>query len=146
MNEPSLSCGPLEAADTYRLTWLRTFHHPIAVRVARRDRAFDLVGLELNGAGGYGPGTVMRRVQKTLSRGDWGSVEAAITQAAFWRMPTKPNDDARGADGSEWIFEGRRDSGYHIVVRWSPDGGAYRRLGLTLVQLAGLAVPPDELY
>ena len=28
-----------------------------------------------------------------------------------------------GVDGAQWIFEGVKDSTYHVVDRWSPDNG-----------------------
>jgi hypothetical protein len=35
MGEPSLSCGLPSEEEVYRFLWLRTFHHPIAVRIVR---------------------------------------------------------------------------------------------------------------
>src|SRR5215468_3618237 len=62
MGELSLSCGVLQDTETYRFLWLRTFHNPVAVRVFRRGDDYDLEGVILDGAGGYNPGHVSRRV------------------------------------------------------------------------------------
>src|SRR5262245_7997258 len=74
MEEPSLSCGPLEAIEAYRFLWLRTFHNPVAVRIFRRSDNYGLEAVILDGKGGYRPGLVSHRVTKELSRDQWRAV------------------------------------------------------------------------
>jgi hypothetical protein len=62
MEEPSLFSLSVAATDTIvRLTWLRTFHHGISVRVARGRDRISVAAVELDGAGGYAPGKPHRR-------------------------------------------------------------------------------------
>ena len=54
-----------------------------------------------------------------------------------------PTEDSRlGNDGAQWILEGMKDGRYHVVDRWSPDGGDYRAACLHLLKLSGLGVNP----
>jgi hypothetical protein len=146
MGEQSLSCGPTSDAETYRFVWLRTFHRPIAVRVSRVSGGGRLVAIELTGHGGYAPGGVANRVEKSVSEADWLTLTAALSATIFWNLPTRPAVAILGADGSQWIIEGRRASEYHVVDRWTPRTGPYREAGLSFLRLAGISVPADDLY
>jgi len=146
MGEPSLSCGATSEAEVYRFLWLRTFHRPIAVRVARDAQGARLVAVELSGAGGYAPGAIVSKVEKSLGAADWQTLMTALAGIDFWRMPTLPLQDPSGLDGAQWIVEGRRGSDYHVVDRWTPREGAYRDAGLAFLKLAGIDVPAAELY
>jgi len=148
MGEPSLSCGPTSAVETYRLLWLRTFHRPVAVRVSRDGRDSRLGVVELTGAGGYEPGRIAARSERVLSEADWKDLSAALSKLSFWSMPTQaPKSASVGLDGAQWILEGRRGlADYHIVDRWSPWEGAYRDVGLMFISLAGISVDGKDLY
>ena len=146
MGEPSLSCGVGSGTEVYRFVWLRTFGRPIAVRVSRSDRAATLVAVELTGAGGYEPGSISKRIAKKVAATEWDKLAAALGGVDFWRMPTKPSPPDDGLDGAQWIIEGRRNSTYHVVDRWSPRGGPYRDAGLVFLKLAGVSVPDQDLY
>jgi hypothetical protein len=144
MSEPSLSCGPIKDSDDYRFTWLRSFHKPIAVRISRSKNEVYLKATELSGAGGYSPGEISRRVEKSVSEADWESVLKLLGKVDFWNLPTR--EERLGLDGAEWIFEGRQDGKYHIVDRWSPKDGPYHELGLLFLKLSGLSIPEKEIY
>jgi hypothetical protein len=145
MGEPSLSCGPPLANETYRFVWLRTFNRPIAVRLSSEGASFRLVAVELTGAGGYDPGSISTRAEKMITESDWRALAAALARIGFWSMPSR--EAKPGIDGSRWIVEGvRPNSGYHIVDRWSPKEGSYRDAGLLFLTLAGIVVPDDERY
>jgi hypothetical protein len=119
MEEPSLSCGSLAGTQTYRFVWLRTFDNPIAVRIFDRGGHYHLEAVILDGAGGYRPGRVSRRVTKQLSQEEWQSVLARLEAVQFWKMPTREDEPFRGKDGAQWIVEALRKGHYHVVDRWS---------------------------
>src|SRR5262249_42526043 len=156
MGEPPISCGLTDATETYRFLWLRAFHRPIAVRVSRGPNGIRLVAAELTGAGGYNPGGIAARTEKSLSGADWGLLSASLSKASFWNMPTHQAEATFGvdgsqwimvrADGSQWIIEGRRGGEYHIVDRWTPRDSPYREVGLKFLKLAGISVPERDLY
>jgi hypothetical protein len=136
MEEPSLSCGALESTETYRFLWLRSFRSPIAVRVFRRGDDYGLDAVILDGARGYEPGHVSRRVTKELSRDQWRTVIARLEGVQLWQMATRSNV-LPGTDGARWIVEARRDGRYHVVDRWNGTDGL-ESVGRLFLDLAGL--------
>ena len=141
MDEPVLKAG--EDARTYRFTWLRTFHHPVAIRISFENSSARLVAVELDGAGGYNPGSVLRRKDIVLSKSQFADIERLIDQSGFWDMPSNERTDGR--DGAEWIIEGAT-SKYHVVTRWTPTSGPVHTIGLRLLSLTGWDFPADETY
>jgi hypothetical protein len=146
MNEKSLletSAGQ----EVYRFLWLRTFHHPVFVRVERRQNEIKLFTKELNGAGGYDPGKIMREGSRNLDQTEWCEFLKLLRQADYWNLPTDAGEN-NGNDGSQWILEGVRENRYHVVDHWTPTKGEYREAGLYLLRLAGVEIDKlgDELY
>jgi hypothetical protein len=150
MSEPILPESP---GETYRFLWLRSFHHPVSVRVVCIDNACELTGLRTDGQGGYAPGSVVERKTRRLSDAEIVSFREMLARAQFWRP--QPVDDRLGddrivLDGAQWILEGRRGQTYHLRDVWSPEkSGPYavfRELCLHLVRLSGLAVRQDDIY
>jgi hypothetical protein len=76
-------------------------------------------------------------------------VKGQLAAMGFWQMPTPdpPPVNIARCDGAEWIFEGSQDGRPHVVVRWSPEEGALRKLGLYLALTLGrLDVPRSTIY
>jgi hypothetical protein len=149
MGEPSLyfccitpgeSYQVLRAEESYRFLWLRSFHHPVAVRVWRSGDEHFLVVKQLDGAGGYAPGKLSVNRTRPLSKDEWDEFVRLLDGICYWQMPTE--DSRLGNDGAQWILEGMKDGRYHVVDRWSPDGGDYRAACLHLLKLSGLGVNP----
>jgi hypothetical protein len=145
MEEPSLSCGPLQETEAYRFLWLRTFHNPIAVRVFRRGQDHRLEAVVLDGSGGYEPGKVSRRITKELSRDQWQIVIARLKEVQLWQMPTR-SDNFGGKDGAQWIVEARRDGRYHVVDRWSGTDQGLKSVGKLFLEFAGLLRDVGPVY
>ena len=91
MSEPTLSCGPSSAEETYRFLWLLSFHNPIAVRVARSNEGVQLSAVELSGAGGYEPGTIVKQLQKSLSPDQWQTLISEVEACKYWSQPSVDN-------------------------------------------------------
>jgi hypothetical protein len=138
MSEPSLSCGQPEG-EVYRFLWLRTWGRPVAVRITKDRRNATIAAVELDGAGGYEPGKVRRRTRRKLTDLEWKAISEGITALTFWSMPTETEES--GADGAQWVLEGRNGSRYHVVDRWTPKSGAYRELCLQMLRLSGFLDP-----
>jgi hypothetical protein len=145
MGEPSLSCGSADL-ETYRLVWLRTFHHPVAVRVFRTDTSFHLEAVILDGRGGYEPGRVLQRVSRDLTREQWKAIIAELRRAHFWQEATTTHDG--GDEGAQWIIEARRQGRYHLIDRWggANDAAAARSIGMKLLDTAGLTQAVGPVY
>jgi hypothetical protein len=142
MGEPSLAC----ATDTpvYRFLWMRTFHHPVAVRVERDDDDWRVIAVELDGAGGYDPGDVLRRVDRTLTPYEAQQLEALLARADVWGSPVAQTDI--GVDGSTWIIEARNGPRSRIHHAWTPAQGRERAIGLMFLSFTGWSFPPEDIY
>jgi len=148
LDEPSL----LEEAknpslESYRFVWLRTFHHPIAVRLdIMADGTGRLTTKIGSGAGGYEPGMLIENTSRSIEREQIKKFLRQIKNVGFWDLPSYDNTDM-GQDGSAWIIEGVKDGKYHVADRWSPSKGPVHKLGMTLAMtFANLKIPKDEYY
>jgi hypothetical protein len=126
LREPSLwETSQLDlTAEAYRFLYLRSFHHPISVRlVVAQDKTATLVSRETNGNGGYEPGRLIRNRTTHLSKKQTEAFLTALNELSFWSLP--PLLEAEGKfiqlDGAQWILEGVNEGRYHLVDRWSPD-------------------------
>jgi hypothetical protein len=116
MREPPLSCGASPDDESYRLLWLRSFHHPVAIRVYRRGGQYGLVAVVLEYRATSPSGGVKKRVEKALSAAEWRQAVSVLEEVDFWRMKTNP-EDTIGIDGATWIVEGRRAGRYYFAER-----------------------------
>jgi hypothetical protein len=133
MDEPSISCG--KPGDVYRFTWLRTFHHPVAIRIAAQGDNTILYAVELDGKGGYAPGKVLRRIERIVSPTEFEDLKILFSSSQFTSIST--TEDRAGFDGAEWILEQSDEAGYHLVVRWSPENGTVRDIGNLFLGFTG---------
>ncbi|HEO65817.1 MAG TPA: hypothetical protein ENI73_08095 [Spirochaetes bacterium] len=138
-NEPILYTLTNKKTEIYRFTWLRTFHHPIMIRVYQSGGKSFLIAKELSGAGGYDPGELKHNVKRQLLKKEWQNILEHVKKSSYWYLKTKI-DDLLGFDGAKWIMEGVKKGKYHVVDRWSPEKGSYRELCLYLLKLSGLKV------
>jgi hypothetical protein len=126
LREPSLwetSQSDL-TAEAYRFLYLRSFHHPISVRlVVAQDKTATLVSKETNGKGGYEPGRLIRNRTIHMSQTQTEAFLTALNELSFWSLP--PLLETEGnfiqTDGAQWILEGVKQGRYHLVDRLSPD-------------------------
>jgi hypothetical protein len=124
-----------DTVEIYRFTWLRTFHHPVMVRLEHNGYGALLTARETNGAGGYEPGKVFRTGEFHIESQEWCRFIELLNASKFWSLPSQSDD--LGNDGSEWILEGIRGHRYHSVERWTPQDGAYYDACSYLLQLSG---------
>jgi hypothetical protein len=128
----------------FRFLWLRTFHHPVAIRVQHLGSSTLLHAIELDGNGGDLPGGKLRHRDMALTAGQWAQLQAQVERAGFWKLTAVQSN--MGLDGSQWIVEGYRKSHYHIVDRWTPKDGDFRKLGLLFLRLTGWEFTKGEIY
>jgi hypothetical protein len=140
MAEPSLSCGT--PGRVYRFTWLRSFHHPVVVRVTDFGNRGRLDAVELDGSGGDEPGSPLRRKSYVLGKKSMSRLRTAMAPA--WDTPS--TGPSNGRDGAEWILEVADAGRHHALVRWSPGDGLVRELGLRLLSLSGWKFHDYETY
>ena len=141
MSEPVLRANA--ASRSYRFTWLRTFHHPVSVRIVSSGGKYELFATELDGAGGYEPGKILRSKHSALTAAQFAEIESLITRQAFWSIPA---DGGRGGlDGSEWIVEGAIKR-YRVVCAWTPESGPVRVIGIRFLKLTDWEFPAADVY
>jgi hypothetical protein len=157
MKEPSLlelSRDP--QALQYRFLYLRTFHHPIAVRrIVNTDGTGTFISKELSGAGAYEPGHLIwnRRTQRRSTDVRDAFLDY-LEKIDFWSLPTDDvPDDTVILDGAQWVLEAAKSGNYQVVQRWcadvdtgSPDDARFRRLCLRFLREASLKLSFDEVY
>jgi hypothetical protein len=148
LQEPSLlSLSKDKTTQSYRFLWLRTFHHPVSVRIDIHADGTALLTTKIaSGAGGYAPGHLITNTSKPLTKTETQVFLNKVDKEKFWMQPVKPKGPL-GEDGSEWIIEGVKDGKYHLASRWTPSNGPIYDLGFDLAfRLAGLTIPKSEMY
>jgi hypothetical protein len=144
MLEPSLSCGARPDGFAYRFLWLRSFHHPIAMRVEKNGSSVTLNAVELDGTGGNAPGRIVKSVQRELSSAEQGEFLAKLDRVDFWKL--RKNEERFGLDGAQWILEGAENGQYRVVERWSPESGPYHDVCVLLLGFTGITISPLDFY
>ncbi|HET6557031.1 MAG TPA: hypothetical protein VFG54_06920 [Prolixibacteraceae bacterium] len=144
MNEP-IMYKDYWVDNSFRFTWLRTFHNPIAIRIDKDKEQILLTWKECDGAGGYEPGKIIVDKQKKLSENEWKEFQRMISKIDFWEMPTTL-DEIPGSDGSQWILEGIKEGEYHVVDRWTPRGSEYAKCCGFLLNLTDIKINEKEKY
>ncbi|WP_035356623.1 hypothetical protein [Edaphobacter aggregans] len=148
LEEPSLySLSKSTSAESYRFLWLRTFHHPIAIRLdPNPDGTSTVIVKVASGAAGFRPGVLSEQRSQLVSKEQTQAFLKRVSELRFWDA-SNPVNDQRGTDGSQWIIEGVRAGRYHVVDRWTPTKGVVRELGMILAfDLAKMDIPKDEIY
>jgi hypothetical protein len=146
MGETSLLSQSNSQAESYRFLWLRSFHHPVAVRIWRSGDGQFLNVKQMSGTGGYEPGNLISDETRPLTQTEWDEFIRLSGRACYWQLPTENNE--MGKDGAQWILEGRRERRYHVVERWSPGGGDFREACLYLLMLSNpvIDLSREEVY
>jgi hypothetical protein len=122
--------------EIYRFTWLRTFNHPVSVRLEKQGNIVKLFSKVCDGAGGYEPGKIIFDTTIILTEKQIGTTIFKLDNANFWTLQTEARED-NGKDGSEWIIEVFKSNKYHMVVRWTPEKGtAFRTIGEYLISIS----------
>src|SRR6267378_1261594 len=145
LHEPSLwELSRSEDGQTYRFLWLRTWNHPMSVRLdIKADGTGRLFTKVSSGTGGDDPGKLILDQTRELTKKQVAVLQLKVKTIEFWTLPT--GEMSGGRDGARWIVEASCQRRYHIVDRWSPGSGPVRELALYLVHLSDLEIPPKDL-
>lgn len=135
LREPVLK-SYLGDKEIYRFIWLRTFNHPVSVRLEKQGDIVKLFSKVCNGAGGYEPGKIIFDTTIDLTDKHVDTINFKLDYANFWTLQTETGEE-NGLDGSEWIIEVFKSNKYHMVVRWTPGKGtAFRAIGEYLISIS----------
>jgi len=148
LKEPSLlQMASSPQTESYRFLWLRTFHHPVSIRLDIKPDGSSVVTKKItNGRGGYAPGALIENSSRPMTTIQTKDFLAEINESQFWSTPAYLST-VNGNDGSEWIIEGIKGGKYHVVARWAPKSGTVYELGRNFLYLLGqMIIPKGELY
>jgi len=152
LHEPSLWLESLQnpAAEVYRFLWLRSFHHPIVVRLVVSGETGLLTAKEANGQGGYQPGRLIRDTTVRLSKQQTQWFRDWFENIGFWKLPSRQEaeKDVLTLDGAAWVAEAVKGGRYKIVDRTSPPAeDPIHWIGTTLmIDLAHFRLLYQEVY
>ena len=122
--------------EIYRFTWLRSFNHPVVIRVEKQGEIVLLFSKVSAGAGGYDPGKIIFDTTLRLTQKHIDTINLRLDNARFWTLQTETKNE-NGSDGSEWIIEAFKNNIYHMVVRWTPTNKmAFRSIGEYLISIS----------
>ena len=136
----------IDEEESYRFLWLRSFNHPIAIRVSRTGSFHSVVVKELSETDPDKPAKIESFEVRQLSTADWNGFMQHLETTRFWQMPA--DIDVVGCDGAHWVLEGYREGHYYVVDRWSPQPGAYQDACLYVLKKSGVLarIPPKTVY
>ncbi|MBS1758023.1 MAG: hypothetical protein JSU03_12160, partial [Bacteroidetes bacterium] len=70
--------------EIYRFTWLRTFNHPVSVRLEKQGDNVKLFSNVCDGAGGYEPGKIIFDTTINLTEKQVDTTNIKLDNAKFW--------------------------------------------------------------
>lgn len=125
-----------------RFTWLRTFHHPVVIRVDYSPEKSYVSWKMSSGRGGYDPGKIIINKSKVLNDIEVKSIINGLDSLDFYSLRTATFGFA-SRDGAHWILEVLKDGNYHVVDR---KGGVIEPFCLKLLNLTSLNIKAGEIY
>ena len=151
MKEPSLQeLSKNSKVECYRFVWVRTFHHPVLVRLdVNADGSAMVTAKMTSGKGGYGVGHLTKNTTRKIRKCEIEWFLNEISEDGFWELPDElPSaENVVQLDGAGWTLEGTKSGAYHRVYRWSPESGPVRALGISmLIDVAKLKLLYQEVY
>ena len=90
----------------YRFTWLRSFHHPIAIRIEKVENEIMLYWKVGKGAGGYEPEGLKKSGKKKLRLKEWIEFEEIVKASSFDSLPNEKYIPM--TDGATWTLERKK--------------------------------------
>ena len=130
-------------ATIYRFTWLRSFHHPIAIRIEKSENEIILYWKVGKGAGGYEPKGLKKSGKKKLNPKDWTEFERLIKDSNFDSLPN--NKYIPMTDGATWTIERKTSESFKAHNTNWPNK-EIKDACLYLLDLTKIKVKDDDKY
>lgn len=165
MSEPSVKTSlPNGVQKVFRLTYLRSFHDPLVVRLTMRDGIFEMRAVRLERDREWRPVKIIHDETKKLNQEDSAALAQMLEKEDLWKEFTDGETLVMEMinDGSTWIFEMHNANGYKMVEVRSPqhladiakdgeiemerDFSQYFHVGARLLKLGEISPPKDEHY
>jgi hypothetical protein len=127
----------------YRFTWLRSFNHPIAVRIEKNEDEITLYWKVGKGAGGYEPKGLKKSGKKRLSLKEWTEFERLVKESNFDSLPNEKY--ILMTDGATWTLERKNSESFKAHNTNSPSKEISEAC-LYLIALSNIKVKDDDKY
>ncbi len=139
LGEPSLlENSTNKSAQVYRFLWLRSFRHPVAIRLDILPDGMGLLTAKMaSGADGHEETKLVLNDEQQLTKKQVDWFLRVVEKEGFWDLKAFDHS-VMGADGAEWIIEGAKEGRYHVVDRWSPEKGPVYSLGMAMLRMSKL--------
>jgi len=119
--------------ERFRFLLLRSFHRPALFELrftADGTGVYEAKLWEKTPEGGRWTA----QLTYPLIPADWIEHRNSLEHLGFYALPF--DDGRQGLDGATWLFEASESGRSHAVHRWSPEPGALRQLGVSLIEAA----------
>lgn len=127
----------------YRFTWLRSFHHPIAIRIEKIENQIMLYWKIGKGAGGYEPKGLKKSRKKKLNSREWVEFERFIKESDFDSLPNEKY--ILMTDGATWTLERKKFESFKAHnTNWP--GQEIKEACLYLLNLTNIKVKDADKY
>lgn len=138
LHERSLSCGAPHR-ETYRLLILPSRHPPQVVRIEVTEGRGRVRVRQLRGASSFKPGELDIEATRNLDSAEVLALRNQVQASNFWNIP-QGEHSRFGCEGTQWVLEGRRRDGYHVVDRLAPGEGESWQLCTLLARIGGIRI------
>jgi hypothetical protein len=151
LKEKPLCCGTTDSRTVVRFTWLRSFHHPVTIRLFQSGGGRWMLTTKIaRGAGGYEPGHLTTNETRALKANEADQILSLVgPRTAYWKLSgtekNEPSSDGSiliHTDGAQWVIEVLDRGAYHVVDRWSPESGVIHEIGMRFIALSGRKFGP----
>src|SRR5690606_29405067 len=127
----------------YRFTWLRSFHHPIAIRIEKRENEITIFWKVGKGAGGYEPEGLKKSRKKKLSLNEWKKFEKLVRESKFDSLPNY--NYVLMTDGATWTLE-KKDYDSFKAHDTNLPSKEFKETCLYLLNLTNIKIKDDDKY
>jgi len=124
-HELPLGKMPECVSETYRLTWVPSFHRTTVVRVWSSNDGWFVTIKRLDRTPENRNGTNYTETTRQLTNTEWQNTIDSINAYNFWNSSSTEKEPLPN-DGASWLIEGNRRNQYHNVFRVSPEPGLVR--------------------
>jgi len=134
----------VQGEEVYRFTWLRSFHHPIVVRIERNaDEKVKIYWKVGKGAGGYAPEGIKKSGKKKLGIEEWDKLISLLDELRFDALPNYSYQPM--TDGASWTLEKKTFEG-HKVHDTNDPSTLFKAACMYLVELTNIKIKEEEKY
>lgn len=115
------------------------FGRPFSIRIWKDAETLKLNAVQLDGAGGFQPGSVVLNRMARLTQDQWDKLMRELDRLNFWEMPSQAPPRKEIAIDPDYLrLEQARLGKYHYVSRFSPIPEELFHLFESMIALSGM--------